>query len=233
MRRLLVSVAFLAALLIAPSAALALGPSGQRRRARRHEPAAGRSRGRTSPLGVTYHVFRADAGLRHEPDVPCDTASDRCRPGSRQLHRHHGDLAGQLLLFRARPMTASTDRGLGPCSRSSSTRRRRSITVDADRRKRLSCRITVSATATDNLTSITMTADGIAYTPGTLSRQHGAPFASVNTTFIATDAAGNPPITAVVDRDRPRSGPAACARPGDHHRSGAAEGDAQLGLRHG
>ena len=62
------------------------------------------------------------------------------------------------------------------------------------------------------------------------SHSSGAPFATVSTTFTATDAAGNsrPPVASGTS---PRSNAAACAHAGDHHRSGAAEGDAQLGLR--
>jgi hypothetical protein len=49
----------------------------------------------------------------------------------------------------------------------------------------------LSATATDNLTSILMTADGNSYTPGTVIAPVLAPFTNVSTTFTATDAAGN------------------------------------------
>ena len=103
MRRLLVSVAFLAALLIAPSAALAT------RTLRPTSPAPG-ARATITPVvtldamsllaSVTYNVFRADAVCATRPGVPCEP----CRNGLPWIGSFtddHGDGRGQLLLFRA------------------------------------------------------------------------------------------------------------------------------------
>src|SRR6476659_3181788 len=69
MRRLLVSVAFLAALLIVPSAALALDPP-----ANASAPAATNQLPVITwtdvLLGLSYHVFRADAACATNPTFP-------------------------------------------------------------------------------------------------------------------------------------------------------------------
>jgi hypothetical protein len=210
MRRLLASVAVVGAALVAPSAALAaLAPDIT-------SPAAGATVNAISltwtdvtVLGVpptTYAVFRTGPTSSACPTQPPGSAAEPMPPtlGALSFTDPVG-VDGRYCYW----VEADDGLGVGDSTPIDVTLDTTPPVITVTTVGGSGCvPFTVSATAADNL-PVTMTVNGGLYTPGTVITPAGAPFASVDTVFGATDSVGNassPPTTVsgrVLDDTRP------------------------------
>ena len=211
------------------------GTSGQRRRARRRTDASTSPWTRRRLLGAQLptRLPRRMPACGTVPDVPSGAADGHARRVG-DASPIHGDVARAATAISSRPMTACTRPRTRAPSRSSSTPRR-PVDPAVTQTGGNGC-VAYHACQRDcdrQPDAGHVSADG---GPFTLARSHAGQRRAIRDGRVRRSrdgCGGNAPTPVsvtgtVLDPDRP---PAPVS--GDHDRSGAAEGDAQLGLRDG
>jgi hypothetical protein len=196
MRRLLASVAVLAAALLAPSAAFAaLAPTITAPTAGTTINAVNLTWTHLAVLPTTYAVFRSGPTGSACPTQPPGGAAEPLPPALGVLSFSDPvGVDGRYCYW------VEADDGLGAADSDPID-----VTLDTTPPVITVTKVggtgcvpfTVSATAADNL-PLTMSANGAAYTPGTVITPVGAAFASVDTVFVAADSLGNTSLPTTV-----------------------------------